>query len=690
MLREKTDDGADLDFDEFSASTYAEWRAEAEATLAGAPFEKKLVTRTAEGIETQPIYCRESLAGLTHLGPLPCQPPFVRGTRSNGGWEIAQGISGESAEALNEALRSDLDRGQTALNITLQEAAHCDGSLPGRRGVLIETGTDIDQILDGVNLGKAPLYIQPGPAGLPLFALLISSLRRTGADIHGLRGALENDPIGELASHGSLPHSLAAAFDQMALVTRAAILHMPHFRTVGIHAHVYSDAGGNAVQELAFALATGVEYLRQLETRGFCVDDTAPRLRFAFSIGADFFTALAKLRAARMLWARIVAASGGGTDAQKMCIHARTALWNRSALDPYVNLLRGTTEAFAAIAGGCDSLEVGAYDEVMRPADEASRRMARNTQIILREECHFDHVIDPAGGSYYVETLTDQLARKAWTLFQEVEKLGGMGKAVRIGTPQHQVRAVAARKNEAVAERRLSLIGVNVYANPKEKPPKVLHEPTRRAEAGESASGAGPGTWLAEICGATTENLVGLAIAAAAAGATLGELSSALSARDGEPARAEMLAPRRASEPFEKMRAAVAAAGPPKVFLANMGSPRQHKTRADFATSFFQVGGFRVIENRAFPSVDTAAEAASQSEAPIVVICSTDETYPEIVPPLAGKIKADRPEVILVLAGYPEEHVEAFKEAGVDEFIHIRANCYETLRGIVERMGLKP
>jgi methylmalonyl-CoA mutase len=688
MLREEADDGTDLDFGEFPASTYAEWRAETEAILAGAAFEKKLVSRTSEGIETQPIYCREDLPGLSHLGSLPGEPPFVRGTRSNGGWEIAQGISGESAEALNKALLSDLERGQTAINITLQEAAHCDGNLPGRRGVLIETRADIDQILDGVDLGKVALFIQPGPEGLPLFALLISALRRTGADIHGLRGALENDPIGELVSHGSLPNSLAAAFDQMALVTRAAILHMPDFRTVGVHAHIYGDAGGNAVQELAFAVATGVEYLRQLETRGFCVDDTAPRFRFAFSIGADFFTALAKLRAARMLWARIVAASGGGTDGQKMSIHARTSLWNRSALDAHVNLLRGTTEAFAAIAGGCDSLEVGAYDEVIRPADEASRRMARNTQIILRDECHFDHVVDPAGGSYYVETLTDQLARKAWTVFQEIERLGGMAKAVRIGTPQHQVRAVAARKNEAIAERRLSLIGVNVYPDPKERPPEAIHEPTRHAEAGESASGADPGTWLAEVCGATTENLVGLAIAAAAAGARLGELSSALSARDGEAARAEMLLIRRASEPFEKMRAAVAAAGPPKVFLANMGPPRQHKTRADFAASFFQVGGFRVIENRAFPSIDTAAEAASHSGAPIVVICSTDETYPEIVPPLAGKIKADSPDVILVLAGFPEEHVEAFKEAGVDAFIHIRANCYETLRGIVERMGL--
>jgi len=672
MTDHTTTDAADLDFDEFPAPTYEAWRAETEATLAGAAFEKKLVTRTSEGIDIQPIYRREDLAGLTHLGSLPGTRPFVRGTRSNGAWEVAQEIPGESAGALNEALRNDLEHGQTAINITLEEAAR------------IETARDFDQILEGVDLSRLPLFIQPGSAALPLFALLISHLLRKGTDLRALRGAFENDPLGELISHGSLPHSLAAAFERMALVTRLAILQTPQFRTVGVRLHACSDAGGNAVQELAFALATGVEYLRQLETRGLGVNEAAPRFLFSFSMGADFFTALAKLRAARMLWARVVGASGGGADAQKMQIHARTSLWNRSTLDPYVNMLRGTTEAFSAVAGGCDSLHVGVFDEVIRPPDEISRRLARNTQTILRDECHFGHVIDPAGGSYYVETLTDQLARKAWTLFQEIEKQGGMARAVTNGTPQEQVRAVAATKAEAVALRRLSLIGVNVYANPREKPLE-----TKRAEAATGAHTAAKDP-LPGLREAAQENIVQLAIAVAAEGATLGELASALSARDGEPAKAEPLALRRAAEPFERMRAAVAAAGPPKVFLANMGPLRQHKPRADFATSFFQVGGFGVIENRGFPSVEAAAEAAGQSGAPIVVICSTDETYPEIVPPLARKIKAGRPDVILVLAGFPKEHVEAFKAAGVDEFIHIRTNCCQTLRGIAGKMGLNP
>jgi len=499
MSDHTTNDAAELDLGEFSAATYEAWRAEAQATLAGAAFNEKLVTRTDEGIDIQPIYWRDDLAGLTHLGSLPNEPPYVRGTRSHGGWEIAQDIPCDSAEALNDALRNDLGRGQTAVNITLEEAAR-DGNadLPGRAGVPIETVRDLDRILEGVDLARLPLFIQPGWSALPLFALLISHLRRKSTDLCSLRGALENDPLGELVSHGSVPCSLAAAFDQMALVTRLGIVQTPHFRTVGVRLNAYSDAGGNAVQDLAFALATGVEYLRQLEARGLSVDEAAPRFRFAFSIGADFFMALAKLRAARMLWARVTTASGGGPEAGKMCIHARTSLWNRAALDPYVNMLRGATEAFAAIAGGCDSLEVGAFDEVIRRPDETSRRLARNTQIILRDECHFDHVIDPAGGSYYVEILTDRLVRKAWMLFQEIEKQGGMTKAVLAGVPQQQVRAVAARKVESVASSRLSLIGVNVYANPEERHLKKNRESSADAARG-APSGEVPAERLAEL-----------------------------------------------------------------------------------------------------------------------------------------------------------------------------------------------
>jgi methylmalonyl-CoA mutase len=363
-------------------------------------------------------------------------------------------------------------------------------------------------------------------------------------------------------------------------------------------------------------------------------------------------------------------------------------------------MLRGTTEAFAAVAGGCDSLHVGAFDEVIRPPDEFSRRIARNTQIILRDECHFEQVIDPAGGSYYVETLTHQLAGKAWALFQEIEKAGGMVKALQSGVPQRMVNATENKKAGAVAMRRCSLIGTNVYANPTETPletgdlefvarqkQRAAHACNHRISPGQAAQTSVIAR-LGQILSTEPGNIFDTAVLAAGGGATLGELSRTLRARDGELPRVALLPVLRASEPFEKLRTAVAAAGKPKVFLANMGPLRQHKARADFSTSFFQAGGFTVEENRGFQTVALAIEAAQKSKACVVVICSTDETYPEIVPSLAALIKASRPKTIVVLAGYPKELVEPFKIAGVDEFIHMRANCYEVLRGIAGKLGI--
>jgi methylmalonyl-CoA mutase len=529
-----------LTLDEFPIPSYEDWKAAAEATLKGAPFEKKLVTKTLEGFSIQPIYRKEDLAKLTHLGSLPGQAPYVRGTRTTGAWKIAQ----ES---------------------------------PCAPGV---------------------------------------------------------DPLAKLV-RGILEKPLADAFDELAKAD-----------AVAVNTRLYNNAGGNSVQELAFALATGVEYLRQAESRGVSIDTIAPKITFGFAMGADIFLAIAKLRAARLLWSKIVAASGGNTESQKMRIHASTTLWNKSKRDPYVNLLRGTTEAFSAVAGGADSIYVAPFDEVVRTPDEFSKRIARNTQIILGEESHFDHVVDPAGGSYYVETLTAQVADTAWTLFQQIEKEGGMTKALQAGTPQKQVKAIAAKKAEQVAQRRLSIIGVNVYSNATEKP----------LEGDKAGAPKNP------------------------CGCTCGE--------HGEPAASsvEILVPVRGAEPFEKLREAVSGSDKKKIFLANMGALRQHKARADFSTGFFQAGGYEVLENRGFKTVEEAAEAAKASGASVAIICSTDDTYPEIVPALAPKLKAAG--LTVIVAGYPTEHIEAFKQAGVDEFIHIRANCYEVLSGIATKLGI--
>ena len=526
-----------LTLEEFPIPSYADWKAEAEATLKGAPFEKKLITKTFEGLDIQPIYRKEDLEGLAHLGSLPGQAPYVRGTRASAQWEI-------------------------------NEAGPCTQGL---------------------------------------------------------------DPLARLV-RGTLEKPLDAAFDELAQAER-----------VGVSTRPYQNAGGNAVQELAFAIATGVEYLRQAEKRGVSLDQIAPKFVFGFAMGSDFFMGIAKLRAARLLWARVVAASGGNAEAQKMRIYASTSLWNKTKLDPYVNMLRNTTEAFSAVVGGADNLYVAPFDEVVRPSDDFSRRIARNTQIMLAEECHFDHVVDPAGGSYYVETLTAQLANAAWAIFQQIEKAGGMLKALEAGIPQQQVKAVAAKKAEAIAQRRLSLIGTNVYANATEKP-------LEGSTAGKAPCGCG--------CGGHKSAYPNI----------------------------ETLTSVRGAEPFENLRAAVSASDKKKVFLANIGPLRQFKARADFSTGFFQPGGFEVLENLGFKTVEEAAAAAKVSGAQVAVVCSTDDTYPEIVPALVPQLKAAG--FFVVLAGYPTEHIDAFKSAGVDEFIHLRANCFQVLSGIATKLGI--
>lgn len=705
--------------DGFPAHDDAAWRKAAEETLKGASFEKRLVSRTWEGIDLQPIYQAKDAQDLTHMGSFPGFAPFVRGIHPAGHhgapWGICQEFTAGTPEEFNATARHGIARGQTVLNLLLDRATRLgldpDQAKPGdvaACGVSLFSARDLAQALDGVDLAKVPLFIQAGASALPIFAMLVGWLRKRGLKPEVLRGGIEMDPLGELARDGSLPVPLESAWRDMALLTAWAAKHAPRFQTISVGTHAWHNAGAHAAQELGFALATGARYLREMQARGLGANDTAPRLRFSMSVGSQFFMELAKFRAARLLWAQVVRAFGGNDEAQKLAIHARTSLWNKTVQDPYVNMLRATTEACSGVLGGCDSLHVGPFDEPIRPPDEFSERVARNTQIILLRECHFGQVTDPAGGSWFVESLTDHLARKAWELFQEVEKQGGMAKALLAGWPQGRVEATAKARLDAVSKRREVIVGINQYANPAEDPLPVTFpdyaalQHTRAKQAVDhrtsSANKAEAAVLdlLSRILEAGVDEAVEAAIAAIEQGATLGEITRSLRARDGAMPSAPALRARRAAEPFEKLRAATEAFRKrsghlPKVFLANMGPPARHKLRADFSRGFFAAGGFEVATNRGFPSVTEAARAATASGAGIVVICSTDETWPELVPPLAQTLKQANPKVVVVLAGLPqEEHVVTFKQAGVDEFIHLRADCAATLAALQRRIGMNP
>lgn len=575
----------------------------------------------------------------------------------------------------------------------------------GAGGVTLSTLKDLETALHGVDSEKIPLYINAGCSGLFGAVFLAALLKKRGKILSAVSGAIETDPLGEWLRTGSLPVALAQLYDEMAVLTSWATSHAPGLQTVAVHGDLFHNAGGSAVQELAFSVAAGAEYLRELLSRNLAIDDIAPRLRFTFALGPNFFMEIAKLRAARMLWSKVVGEFGGGEEAQKMRIHARTSIWNKTIYDPYVNLLRATTEAFSGIAGGCGSLHVGAFDEPAGMPSDFSRRIARNTQIILKEEGHLDRVIDPAGGSWYVETLTRQVAEKAWKLFQEVEALGGMFRALEKGFPQEHISEAAKKRAENVAKRKDKIIGTNIYPNLQEEPlpgrqpdyPAIFREQARNLKNFRDSRVPGPHLRslekLFQMGNAQPDRLMEALIEAALAGATLGEFCKAL--RSGKDA-APLINPlelHRGAEIFENLRRAMEAhrektGALPKVFLANMGAVSRYKARADFSAGFFQVAGFEVLDQGGFSTPEEAAKAALASGAGIVAICSTDENYPAVVEPLASRIKQAAPRMMVVLAGYPPDQVEAHRKAGVDEFIHIRANAAELLGKFMQHLGV--
>ncbi|MCB2201048.1 acyl-CoA mutase large subunit family protein [bacterium] len=694
---------------EFEAPTLEQWHEEVVRLLKGAPFEKKMLTPTYEGITLKPIYTQEDVEGLEHVKALPGDPPYVRGTdpihyRTHG-WEIAQELPYPTYEEFNAALKHDMARGQSAVNLLLDEATqagldpdYAQQGQVGKDGTSISSVIGLGRALDGLDLSETPIYIQAGSAALPFAALLIALMRRNGQDVSKLRGSIGFDPLAGLATHGSLPISLERAWAEIALLTRWARSHAPQVKTISIWSHMWHEAGANAVQELAIALATGVCYLREMEQRGLSVEETAGKMQFGFSIGGHFFMEIAKLRAARLLWAKVVQASGGSPDAGKMTIHGRTSRRQQTTFDPYTNILRSTTQAFSAVVGGVDSLHVAPFDEALGVPGEFGRRIARNTHIILRDEAHLNNVLDPAGGSWYVETLTDQLSQEAWKLFQQIEAEGGIEKALEKGFLQEMVEATAQERHANLATRKDVQVGINMYPNLAERPvdaiipdlEKVFEDRTKRLQALRVSSEHGKEVQvlfkLGAIMEADPEDVFEAVIDAAAHGATIGEFTKTLRHGDGTKPTARQLIAKRVSEDFENLRRRVLAAQDerkPSVFLANVGPVAGYMPRVDFTRSFFQVGGFRVAGDDWFEDAEAAVEAAKASRASVVVIVSTDDQYEEIVPTIAGSLKQ---QAKIILAGYPKEQIESFTAAGVESFIHMRSDVYAVLNELADNL----
>ena len=705
---------APVSFDEFEKPTYEQWQAEVEKALKGGDFHKKMFTKTYEGITLQPIYTPALHGEKIPKGVYPGAGEFLRGTKASGyikeSWGVSQYVDDSLPKDANHASLYEIVKGGTIHNIRLDEATRHDqdvqvGASVGVGGTSLSTMDDCKQLIERFNLKENPLYIETGASAAILLGMLAATVKGSKKQTTDLKGLVGADPVGVWAKDGALHISLDTAFDEMAHTVVWAKEQAPELKTVLVSGDVYANGGANDVQEVAYALATAVCYVRQLAQRNIDIHTIAKSMMFTFSMGANFFMEIAKLRALRVLWARIMEAFGAEEADRAVHVHGRTSAFTKTVYDPYVNLLRNTTQAFSGVVGGLNSLEVSPFDQPIRKADDFSRRIARNIQVMLQTEFELRQPVDPVGGSWYVETLAAELCEKIWAEFQTIESKGGIVAALKEGYPQAQVKAILEERFKNLAYRRDVAVGNNMYANMTEEllDPKPENQETLRqkrvAHIEEYLASAEPDAISkaqATLEASTTEPgaLIGLIELGALQKLTICQIRKALDAGDISSETIEPIIAHRWTEQFEALRMRTESykqrtKDNVKVFLANMGPIPQHKPRADFSTGFFEVGAFEVIKNDGHETTADAAKAARESGADVVVICSTDDTYPELVPPLAKELKETMPNVTVILAGAPPKDLEpVYREAGVDDFISVRANCYEILHTLQDKKGM--
>jgi methylmalonyl-CoA mutase len=691
---------------DFPPVGYAVWRIMAEVDLEGAPFEQKLITHTYEGIDIQPVYTRQDWPHEKDPAGFPGLPPFVRGSQPLGatqtGWDLRQEHAHPDLAVTNRAILDDLQGGVSSLLLRLDFAARngLDPDAPaavplaGRDGVMAYHVADLDAALASVHLDLAGGTLEAGAAFVPAAALLVALWRWRGLALDQASGAFNADPLAVLARDGQLPVPATTALAYLADLATWTAANYPHVTAVRVGTAPYHHAGATAAQDLAFGMATAVEYLRAMTRAGMEIDTAARQILFSISVGTHHFLAIAKLRAARRLWARIVAACGGSAEAGPMRLHSRVSKRVLTQRDPYVNLLRNTAAVFAAGLGGADAITSVPFDAAGGLPNDFSRRIARNTVLILQEEAHLHRLIDPAGGSWYLESLTEQVAQKAWSLFQEIEGRGGMLQALQSGWVAGQIDSAFAPRARNIARRKEGITGVSEFPDIGEE--RVVHSPPDRA-ALQAASVRRLASIRRGSAALTRLSLAKVktaaAIEAAAQGASIGQIAHALGFH-AEPTAITPLAPHMFAEPFEELRDASDAwqkahGKRPRIFLANLGPVAHHTAHATYAKNFFEAGGFESVGNVPFKDSDAAARAFVQSGATVAVLCSSDKLYPDLVPQAAAKLKAAGARSV-VLAGNPGANEDEWRAAGVDRFIFIKCDVLGTLRDMLRTEGVLP
>jgi methylmalonyl-CoA mutase len=621
-------------FEQFPPVSTQQWMDKINADLKGADFNKKLVWKTRDGLPVMPFYRQEDLDNLPHTTLLPGDFPFVRGLQTGGNnWYIRQDVTVTDYTAANGRALDILMRGITSLGFIITDP----------ESVTPET---IAQLLKGIHPESIELNFSIAGRAKELLAALQAHLGTAGTDLNQVNIIVSADPLGRLAANGKLCVPVEQGLDYLADLVREAEA-TPGIKCIEPAGTLFSNAGAGPVAELAYILSLGNEYMTALTERGIRPEMAARAMRFTFGIGPDFFPEIAKLRAARMLWAEIVKAwcedeesksQLQGDEAALMHIHAVTGRWNKTLYDPYVNMLRTQTEAMSAVLGGAESVTVEPFDAVFRSAEDFSERIARNQQLLLMEEAHLGRVADPGAGSYYIEELTAMTAREAWKIFLETENEGGFLEALRKGIIQKSITEAAATRKADMARRKEVLLGTNQYPDFREK----------------KAPQHDPGKLFAEY-------------------------------RPSQDEVVKPIIPSRGAVEFEKLRLATEKSGRrPLVFMLTIGDPAMRRARAQFSSNFFAVAGYEVKDNNGFETIAEGVNAALEAKADIITICSSDDEYAilakEAFTAIAGK-------AVFVVAGNPP-CTDELKAAGVENFISIRSNVLETLQMFNRKLGI--
>ena len=610
-------------FSEFAPVSTEEWMAKITADLKGVPFEKKLVWKTGEGFNVNPFYRAEDIEGLKTTESLPGEFPYVRGTKKDNDWKVRQNIEVCCFKGANEKALDLLTKGVTSLGFII-------------KGDEVNE-ENIATLLEGICPASVELNFNTcNCKAEKLIGILADYFKGKGVDAEKCYGSVNYDAFKKPLVKGK---ENSEWVEGAAAVLKAGQA-LPNYRVLAVNAFLFNNAGAYISQELGYALTWGNELMAKLTEAGFTADEVAKKIKFNFGISSNYFMEIAKFRAARWLWAEIVAAYKPACEcACKMVAHAQTSEWNMTVYDAHVNLLRSQTEAMSAALAGVDSITVRPFDKIYQTPDDFSERIARNQQLLLKEECHLDKVVDPSAGSYYVEVLTNSLADVAWKLFLEVEEKGGFSVAVNAGEIQNAVNASNVARKKAVATRREILLGSNQYPNFTEVAADKIQE------KGSCCCGGGH-------CGEAT-----------------------IPALDFS---------RGASE-FEALRMTTEKSGKtPKVFMLTIGNLAMRLARSQFSANFFGCAGYKIIDNLGFDTVEAGVEAAVKAGAEIVVLCSSDDEYAEFAP-AAYKALAGRAE--FVVAGAPA-CADDLKAQGIDQFVNVKSNVLETLKAFNAKLGI--